>query len=46
MRNSTLKKELNDKLYIEERIEDIYLERNLDEANKEIRELLETNCNL
>ncbi len=37
---------MNEKLYTKERIEDIYLERNLDEANEAIRELLENNCNL
>ena len=34
------------KLYTDERIEDIYSKRNLDEDNEEIRELLEKNCNL
>ena len=37
---------MNDKLYTKERIKDIYLERNLDEANEEIRELLEKNGTL
>ena len=38
--------QMNEKLYTEERIEDIYLESNLDEANEEIRELLEKNGTL
>ena len=37
---------MNDQLYIEERIEDIYLESNLDEANEAIKELLENNSTL
>ena len=34
---------MNDQLYIEERIEEIYLEGNLDEDNEVIKELLEKN---
>ena len=37
---------MNDKLYIEEIIEDIHLARNSDEANEEIKELLEKNGSL
>ena len=37
---------MNDELYVEERIEDICLERNLDEANEAITELLERNSTL
>ena len=36
---------MNEKFYIEERIEDIH-SRNLDEANVTIKELLENNCML
>ena len=32
---------MNDKLYVEERIEDIFLEGNSNEANEAIKELLE-----
>ena len=38
--------QMDDHIYIEERIEDIYLEKNLDKADEAIRELLEKNCNL
>ena len=38
--------QMNDQLYIEERIEDIQSERNLDEANEAIKELLEKNSTL
>ena len=34
---------MNDQLYVEERIEDICLEGNSNEANEEIKELLEKN---
>ena len=34
---------MNDQLYVEERIEDIYLEGNSSEANEAIKELLEQN---
>ena len=37
---------MNDNLYTEERIEDIYPERNLDEANEVIKDMLEKNSTL
>ena len=37
---------MNEKLYIEERIEDIHSESNSDEANEAIKELLEKNGTL
>ena len=37
---------MNDQLYIEEIIEDIYSERNSNEANELIKELLEKNSTL
>ena len=37
---------MNDNLYIEKRIENIYLERNSDEADEETKDLLEKNSNL
>ena len=37
---------MNDQLYVEERIEDIYSESNSDEANEAIKELLEKNGTL
>ena len=37
---------MNDKLYTKEIIEDIHSKSNIDEANKEIKELLEKNGNL
>ena len=37
---------MNDHLYIEERIEDFHPSSSLDEANKEIKELLEKNGSL
>lgn len=45
-RRKYLAVQMNDSLYTEERIEDICLERNLDEANAEIKDLLEKNSNL
>ena len=45
-RRKDLVVKMNDNLYIKEIIEDIYPERNSDEANKEIKDLLEKNCNL
>ena len=45
-RRKDLAIQMNDQLYVEERIEDIYLERNLDEANEAIKELLEENNTL
>ena len=38
--------QMNEKLYIEERIEDIHSKSNLDEANEAIKELLEKNGTL
>lgn len=37
---------INDNIYNEKIIEDIYPKRNLDEANEVIKDLLENNCNL
>ena len=37
---------MNDQLYVEERIENIYLESNSNEANEAIKELLEKNSTL
>ena len=37
---------MNDQFYVEERTEDFYLEKNLDEANEVIKELLEKNSTL
>ena len=37
---------MNDQLYVEERVEDIYLEGNSNEANEVIKELLEKNGTL
>ena len=45
-RRKDLAVQINVKLYNEERIEDIHLESNLDEANEAIRELLEKNHTL
>ena len=38
--------QMNDNLYTKERIEDICLERNLDEADEVMKDLLEKNSNL
>ena len=40
-RRKELAIQMNDQIYNEERIEDIYSKNNLDEANEEIKELLE-----
>ena len=45
-RRKDLAVQMNEKLHTEEIIEDIYPERNSDEANEAIRDLLENNCNL
>ena len=45
-RRKDLAIQMNDHLYIEERIEDIHSTSGLDEANKEIKELLEKNGSL
>ena len=45
-RRKGLAVQINDKLYIEERIEDIHSESNLDEANEAIKEPLEMNGTL
>lgn len=45
-RRKALAVQMNDNLYIEERIEDIYLERNSDEADEAIKDILEKNSNL
>ena len=45
-RRKDLAIQMNDQLYIEERIEDIYLESNSDEANEIIKQLLEKNSTL
>ena len=45
-RRKDLAIQMNEKLYIEERVEDIYLESNSNEANKVIKELLEKNGTL
>ena len=45
-RRKDLAIQMNDQLYIEERIEDIYLESNSDETDKVIKELLEKNSTL
>ena len=45
-RRKDLAIKMNDQLYVEERFGDIYSESNLDEANEEIRELLENNSTL
>ena len=37
---------MNEKIYTKERMEDVYLERNLDEVNEEIKDLLENNYNI
>ena len=39
-RRKDLAVQMNDQLYVEERIEDIYSESNLDEANEAIKEIL------
>ena len=38
--------QMNDNLWTKERIEDIFLERNSDEADKVLKDLLEKNFNL
>ena len=45
-RRKDLAIKMNDQLYVEERIEDIYSESNSDEANESIKELLEMNSTL
>ena len=38
--------QISDNIYNEQRIEDVYLERNLDEVDEAIKDLLEKNSNL
>ena len=45
-RRKDLAIQMNDHLYIEERIEDLHSTNNLDEANESIKELLEKNGSL
>ena len=45
-RRKELANQMNDHQYIEERIEDFFPSRNLDEANNAIKELLEKNGSL
>ena len=45
-RRKDLAIKMNDQLYVEERVEDIYLEGNSNEANEAIKELLEKNGTL
>ena len=45
-RRKYLEIKVNDQLYVEERIEDIYSERNSNEKNEAIKELLEKNSTL
>ena len=45
-RRKDLAIQMNDQLYIEERIEDVHLASNLDEASEAIKELFEKNSTL
>ena len=45
-RRNKFTNQMNDHLYIEERIEDLHSENSSDEANGEIKELLEKNDSL
>ena len=45
-RKKDLVVQMNENIYTEERIEDIYIERKSDEADEEIKDLLENNSNL